>query len=78
MKAFVVAFGVASAFALVHANAQGMVSDTDGDGVFSMEELRAAFPTLTEKNFVASDTNADGAIDMKELAAAVSSGKIPT
>ena len=62
---------------MAQANAQTAIADTDGNGVYSMEELVAAFPDLTEENFKAADTNADGSIDMEELAAAVEAGHIP-
>ena len=54
--------------------AQTMVEDTDGDGVYSMEELQVAFPDLTEDVFTTVDTNADGAVDADELAAAEEAG----
>ena len=50
------------------------VEDADGDGVFSMEELMVAYPTLTEDLFTTIDGNGDGAIDEAELAAAVDAG----
>ncbi|MDV7145515.1 EF-hand domain-containing protein [Tropicimonas sp. TH_r6] len=55
-------------------SAQGMVEDTDGDGVFSMDELKAAYPDLTEDTFSVVDTNADGVIDAEELAVAIGAG----
>lgn len=48
--------------------------DTDGDGVFSMEELMVAYPSLTEELFGTIDSNGDGAVDEAELAAAVDAG----
>lgn len=50
------------------------VEDTDGDGVYSMEELTVAFPELTDELFTTIDGNGDGAIDEAELAAAVDAG----
>jgi len=77
MKKFVLALSAISALVVAQANAQTVIADTDGNGVYSMEELVVSFPDLTEENFVAADTNADGAIDMEELAAAVAAGHIP-
>ncbi|MGB3278498.1 MAG: EF-hand domain-containing protein [Pseudorhodobacter sp.] len=77
MKNFVLALGAISAFAVAQANAQTVITDTDGNGVYSMEELVAAYPELTEENFKAADTNADGAVDADELAAAIEAGHIP-
>ncbi|MGR3511643.1 MAG: EF-hand domain-containing protein [Paracoccaceae bacterium] len=50
------------------------VADTDGDGVYSMEELMVAYPSLTEELFGTIDGNGDGAVDEAELAAAVDAG----
>ena len=47
------------------------VQDSDGDGVFSMDEMVAAYPDLTEETFGQIDTDADGAISAEELAAAI-------
>ncbi len=52
------------------------VADTDGDGVYSMEELMAAYPDLTDEVFVLIDANADGAVDADELAAAQEAGTL--
>lgn len=50
------------------------VEDTDGDGVYSMEELMVAYPSLTEELFGTIDGNGDGAVDEDELTAAVDAG----
>jgi len=77
MKNLVLALGAISALAVTAAQAQTVVTDTDGNAVFSMEELKAAFPDLTEEAFKAADTNADGALDAAELKAAQDAGNIP-
>lgn len=51
--------------------------DADGDGVFTYDEMLAAFPELTEETYVAVDANADGVVDADELAAAQDSGLLP-
>lgn len=51
--------------------------DADGDGVFSYDEMLAAFPDLTEETYVAVDANADGMVDPDELTAAQDSGLLP-
>lgn len=56
------------------AYAQTMVEDTDGDGVYSMEELMVVYPTITEDVFGEADINDDGAVDAEELAAAQEAG----
>lgn len=53
-----------------------MVTDTDGNGTYSMEELKAAMPDLTPEVFAAVDANADGAVDQAELLAATRAGTI--
>ena len=77
MRLTLLAFCTAAAFGALPAYAQ-MISDSDGDGVYSLQELQAAFPTLTDRDFVAADTNGDRSIDMKELAAAVGNGTFRT
>ena len=54
--------------------AMAAVEDTDGDGVYSMEELKAAYPEITEDVFNEADQNGDGMIDAEELAAAEAAG----
>jgi Ca2+-binding EF-hand superfamily protein len=54
-----------------------VVTDVDADGSFSMEELKAAFPDLTEEAFKAADANADGVVSAEELKAAQDAGNIP-
>ena len=56
------------------AYAQTMVEDTDGDGVYSMEELMDVYPAITEDLFGEVDANDDGAVDADELAAAQEAG----
>ena len=56
------------------AAAETMVEDANGDGVYSMEELVATYPNLTEDVFGTIDGNGDGAIDPEELAAAEEAG----
>jgi len=58
------------------AMAQTMVEDTNADGVYSMEELMVAFPTITEDIFTSIDVNEDGAVDAEELAAAEAAGML--
>lgn len=53
------------------------VTDTDGDGMYSMEELTAAYPDLTAETFALIDANADGSVDADELTAAQEAGTLP-
>ncbi|MEO9824388.1 MAG: EF-hand domain-containing protein [Paracoccaceae bacterium] len=69
MLAVLIGMGAASA-----AVAQTMVEDTDGDGMYSMAELVAVYPALTEERYLEVDANADGLVDADELAAAQEAG----
>ena len=51
--------------------------DTDADGMYSMEELMAAFPDMTQETFTTADANGDGSLDAEELAQAQADGLIP-
>lgn len=53
------------------------IADTDGNGTWSVDELRVAYPDLTDEGFVSIDANADGAVDQAELAAALADGMLP-
>ena len=51
--------------------------DSDGDNMLSMDELKAAYPDMTEDQFGDADTDADGMINEEELANARTAGLIP-
>ncbi len=78
MQNAVLTLSVALIFTGVVAHAQGMVTDVDGSGGYSLAELKAVFPAMSETDFVAADTNHNGEVSLEELAAAVESGKIPS
>ena len=50
------------------------IEDANGDGVYSMDEVKAAYPDLTEELFGTLDLNGDGALDAEELAAGETAG----
>lgn len=77
MKKFVLALGTVSALIAGVAHAQTAVEDTDGNGVYSFEELVAVFPDLTQEVFSAADADGDGALSADELSAAQAAGNIP-
>jgi len=52
------------------------VKDADGNGSYSMEELKVAYPDLTEEIFKKVDTNADGSVSAEELKAAQDAGTL--
>ncbi|MGV8952452.1 MAG: EF-hand domain-containing protein [Cypionkella sp.] len=47
-----------------------VVADVDGNGSFSFDEIKAAYPDVTEAAFKSSDTNADGVLSAEELTTA--------
>ncbi|MFN7222608.1 MAG: EF-hand domain-containing protein [Paracoccaceae bacterium] len=52
------------------------ISDTDASGAWSLTELQAVWPELTEGEFAAVDANADGSVDIAELTAAIEAGTL--
>jgi len=50
------------------------IADVDGNGLWSLEELQAAYPDMTEETFATVDTSGDGQIDMAEYDAAAGAG----
>ncbi len=54
--------------------AQTIVGDSDGDAVYSMEEVHAAYPEVSDELLVQIDVDEDGAIDEYERAAALAGG----
>lgn len=51
--------------------------DTNGDGLMTMEEVRAVYPEMTAEQFSAIDANGDGALDDAEMVAGQEQGLIP-
>lgn len=76
MKTLVLAI-FTSALIFAQVNAQTVLTDTDGNGVYSLQELVDAYPDLTEEAFKAADRNADDALDEAELSAAIAARQIP-
>lgn len=71
MNRLMIALGLVAGMTALPALAQELPVDTDGNGTWSMEELKAAHPSLTEEVFAAMDTNADGQVDAAEYEAAM-------
>jgi hypothetical protein len=67
-------------FAALPAFAQDLpeIADTDSNGIWSLTEMQAAYPDLTEDVFLTLDTSKDGGIDTAELTAAVAAGTLVT
>jgi len=64
------------ALALSGFAAQAQVSDTDGNGTFSLEELKAAYPDMDAGLFARIDQDGSGQVDADELQAARENGVI--
>jgi hypothetical protein len=52
-------------------------TDTNGDGVLTIDEVQAVMPDITADIFNAMDLNADGALDADEVQAAQEAGLMP-
>ena len=76
MKRLALTLGALVAFGAAAAQAQTVVSDTDGNGTYSFEELKAAYPDLARATFGSVDVNGDGQVDADELQAAREAGTL--
>ena len=52
--------------------------DTNGDGVLSLEEVQAVWPSVTTEDFETMDANADGSLDDTEIKTAEEAGMMST
>ncbi|WP_319823612.1 EF-hand domain-containing protein [Thalassovita sp.] len=52
--------------------------DTDEDGAYSLVELQAVVPEMTEQTFASYDVSADGLLDADEAAALQEAGLLPS
>jgi hypothetical protein len=80
MKKIMLALGLTFGAATVAlAQDAPVVTDTDGNGTYSMEELMVTYPDLTAEVFATVDANGDGQVDADELKAAQEAGtlKVP-
>lgn len=76
MKKTLTVIALALGFAATAASAQTVVTDTDGNGTYSIEEMTAAYPDMTPELFGQIDVDASGEIDADELQAAREGGLI--
>ena len=51
--------------------------DANGDGLMTIEEVRAVYPEMSAEVFSEIDANGDGAIDDAEMVAGQENGLIP-
>ena len=52
-------------------------ADANADKVLSMEEMKAAYPEISEDQFALADANSDGVLTEQELSDAVQAGVLP-
>jgi hypothetical protein len=52
------------------------VTDTDGDGSYSLEELQVVYTDLSAEAFAALDSDANGLLSPEELQAALDAGTL--
>ena len=62
---------------VVPAFAQDAAIDINGDGMYSLPELQAVMPEMSEDDFVVLDTSGDGVLDADEIAVGVTAGMLP-
>lgn len=76
MNRTVLALALTFGLAGVAAQAQTVVSDTDGNGTYSVEELTAAYADMSGDLFAQIDVDGSGQVDADELQAARENGLI--
>jgi hypothetical protein len=59
------------------APALAQMTDADGDGMYTLEDLLAAYPDLGSETFDEIDTDGDGMLSEAEVAAAQEGGLLP-
>lgn len=77
MKRMMMTAIVALAGASLPMMASAMGADADGNGVLTMEEVKAIYPEITESVFGELDVDDDGVLSEAEYQAAVSAGILP-
>lgn len=51
--------------------------DNNGDGILTLDEVKAAFPEIKAEEFSIMDVNSDGVLDTSEVSAAQDAGLMP-
>jgi len=67
---------LSAALVLAGFAAQAQISDTDGNGTYSFEEMKAAYPDMDQALLAHIDQDGPGEIDADELQAARENGLI--
>lgn len=76
MKRVALLFGTVVVLAMSQAHAFVLVPDTNGDGKYSLDEVHAVMPEVSEADFRDADGDADGYLSPDELAAAQENGEL--
>jgi len=77
MTKMAMTFAAVLALAVGAAQARTTVTDTEGNGLFSVKDLVLAFPDLTPALFTAAAADADDVLSVDELKSAQTAGTIP-
>lgn len=73
---FAIPLGFAASFAIAQEAEAPAVNDADGSGDYSLQELQATYPDLTEEGYAAVDTDSSGSVSADELKAAQDNGTL--
>ena len=76
MKHIAVSILLTASFSAASAVAETALVDADENGTYSMAELVAAYPALSQDLFLSIDADEDGEVSAEELAAAQEAGLI--
>ncbi|MGB7317488.1 MAG: EF-hand domain-containing protein [Planktotalea sp.] len=52
-------------------------ADANGDKMLTLDEMKSAYPEISEDQFMQADADSDGILSEQELANAVESGVLP-
>lgn len=75
MKRTILALGLVAFTAPAFAQAADFATaDTNGDGLVTMEELKAALPDITAEAATAADTDGDGMLNEEEYGVVANAG----
>lgn len=75
MKKTLIALGFVAFTAPAFAEAVDFTTaDSDGDGMISMEELKAAMPDVTDEAATAADADGDGSLNADEYTTLANAG----
>ena len=77
MKAIPLIFGLCLGPVVAVAQNLPIIPDADGDGLWSLSEMQAAYPDLPQDVFTAIEVNGDGSAVADEVQKAIADGLLP-